>query len=289
MNGSLINGNVFSDYRDNILIDCNNPILAFKANRDRYTGAANQKAYAGHPHIASINSEDALTWNVFRTLQAKSKLDVLNSLLGEVLIKPKILIWTLAFDDQASSLQYDVGSLIRSIDGKHKGQITEPDLIICTENKIYVGECKLGTYNQYPAHLWDNKSSGSKTRYKDYFTDNDNPFIKSISNTDPFYHKVAYQLFRMAFYAHLLGKRLKKNPVLLSITNESWWNLETERQAPSKIWDQFCLKYIKSNELESRNIFWQDIHGCVQKDSSLQNLSDYLGKHRCLYKEVDIC
>lgn len=79
MNGSLINGNVFNDYRDNILIDCNNPILAFKANRDRYFGAANQKVYAGHPHIASINSEDALTWNAFRTLQAKSKLDVLNS------------------------------------------------------------------------------------------------------------------------------------------------------------------------------------------------------------------
>lgn len=105
MNGSLINGNVFSDYRDNILIDCNNPILAFKANRDRYFGAANQKVYAGHPHIASINSEDALTWNAFRTLQAKSKLDVLNSLLCEELVEPRILIWTLAFDDKASSLQ----------------------------------------------------------------------------------------------------------------------------------------------------------------------------------------
>ncbi len=89
------NGTVYYDYRDNIVIDRDNPILAFKANRDRYDDKK-QSAYAGMPMIGSIYSEDALTWNVFRILQSENSLHLLNHLFEEDLTDAKLLLWTYA-------------------------------------------------------------------------------------------------------------------------------------------------------------------------------------------------
>ena len=58
-----------SDFRQRIIVDPNSPIIAFKASRDRYTKLPRQAGYAGFPHLGSRQSEDALTWNVFRGLQ----------------------------------------------------------------------------------------------------------------------------------------------------------------------------------------------------------------------------
>ena len=46
---------VARDYRTEIIVDWDNPILAFKANRDRYTYPDQN---AGLPHLGSPNSED---------------------------------------------------------------------------------------------------------------------------------------------------------------------------------------------------------------------------------------
>jgi hypothetical protein len=63
---------VIWDYREKIIIDKNNPILAFKANRDRYSST--QGELTGKPYLGSNASEDALTWNVFLTLYEAKKL-----------------------------------------------------------------------------------------------------------------------------------------------------------------------------------------------------------------------
>lgn len=70
---------VVADYRERISIDGDSPILAFKANRDRYTNLPNQKYYAGLPHLGSLQSEDALTWNVLRSLQKVNRLDIIHT------------------------------------------------------------------------------------------------------------------------------------------------------------------------------------------------------------------
>ncbi len=41
---------VIEDFRDRILVDADSPLLAMKANRDRYTERGNQKKYAGLPY-----------------------------------------------------------------------------------------------------------------------------------------------------------------------------------------------------------------------------------------------
>lgn len=98
---------VVEDYRQRIIVDPDSPILAFKASRDRYT---NPSKYAGLPHLGSWQSEDALTWNVFRSLQKVSSLDIITNKLG--IGQPRgLLLWTLApeIDDVSAKLQYLTG------------------------------------------------------------------------------------------------------------------------------------------------------------------------------------
>lgn len=72
---------VVEDYRERIIVDPDSPILAFKANRDQYTNLPQQREYAGLPYLGSQASEDALTWNVFRSLQEADGLDLLTDKL----------------------------------------------------------------------------------------------------------------------------------------------------------------------------------------------------------------
>ena len=79
---NMINGKVNIDYRDNIMVDKNNPVLAFKANRDRFFKNGRQDIYAGLPHLGSINSEDAITWNLLRNLSLTNDFSPLENLIG---------------------------------------------------------------------------------------------------------------------------------------------------------------------------------------------------------------
>lgn len=74
-------GEAIEDYRKMIIIDANNPILAFKASRGRYVNLRNRAKYAGLPHLGSWQLEDALTWNVFRSLQKARSLGVITNKL----------------------------------------------------------------------------------------------------------------------------------------------------------------------------------------------------------------
>src|SRR5690606_29157407 len=149
---------VYKDYRNNIHIDKDNPVLAFKANRDRFIINGKQDVYAGLSQIGSINSEDAFTWNFVQHLSLSKDFSSLEKLLDRKLLNPKVLLWTLSFDDNSKELQYQVGSTIREIDGKFGGQITEPDIIIETDDDFVVFECKLGELNK-SKHLWKSHKS----------------------------------------------------------------------------------------------------------------------------------
>ena len=83
---------VAADYRMNIVADWDSPILAYKANKDRYVAP---HRYAGAPHLGSSHGEDAIVWNVFRGFQKAGQLDVLARHVG--ISEPRaLLIWGLA-------------------------------------------------------------------------------------------------------------------------------------------------------------------------------------------------
>lgn len=59
---------VFIDFRDNIIVDKNDPLVIEQGNNWKYT-----KGFVrGLSYLGSENSEDALMWNVFKTLTKKS-------------------------------------------------------------------------------------------------------------------------------------------------------------------------------------------------------------------------
>jgi hypothetical protein len=100
---------VVSDYHSRIIVDADNPILAFKANRNRYTNLSNQLKYAGLPYPESSESEDAMTWNVFRSLQKGSGLNRVSNLLG-IGEAQGLLLWTLLLRQRPSVPRFNTES-----------------------------------------------------------------------------------------------------------------------------------------------------------------------------------
>jgi hypothetical protein len=252
----IINEKVYEDYRDNILFDENNPVLAMKANRDRYT-IKKQTKYLGLPQIGSLSSEDALTWNIFREIKQRQELKAFEKVLNIKIDNPKILLWTLSFSQESNDLQFIVGNLIRKTDGKYKGQITEPDVIIDCDKYFIIVECKLGQKDMEPGHLWEsNGENGPEKRYDDYFSKD---YFLINENSKELYKNSCYQLYRMVFYTIESAKLLNKIPVFVSLTNKTWWNKNIKKYniTPEGLFNNFCKNV--NEEILLKNITWQDL------------------------------
>lgn len=136
----------------------------------------------------------------------------------------------------------------------------------------------MGRKGKRPSHLWESSSDkGPLKRYKDYFS-GDYPFSVIDENL---YTNEGYQLYRMAFYAYLLGNILGKKPELLSISNKTWWEIPSRNGSARDIWDKFS-RDLDVNKLSASNIFWQDITKVIEKDQQLNDLAEYLHNHICL-------
>jgi len=253
---------VVEDYRQRILVDAGHPILAFKANRDRFT----KGIYAGYPYLGSRNSEDALVWNVFRTLQLTGRLETITDLFG--LLRPAgLLFWSIADDTKDQDLQYRVGRVIRSVDGKRRGQITEPDVVIAGCEAVAVIECKLGEPNAKMSKAW----KGSGARWGDYLAEM--PDLLNLKD----YAQPAYQLIRMLFYARILGRELGLQPVLVSLSNQSSWALG--RPSMAEQWQDFVSRV--PADVRCVSMHWQQIaRRCAT--GGLDELAHYLTFHPCL-------
>lgn len=272
-------GKVAVDFRSRIIVEADSAILAWKANRDRYTRRS-QPSYAGLPYLGSQHSEDALTWNVFRSFQKARRLDIVCNELG--IGEPRsMLLWTLApeIDNVSAELQYAVGTLIRKSDGILLGQMTEPDVIILGSRGVAVIECKLSEREKPPSHLWEGSPDSVRKRLPIYRQAEPSLLKKDV--TDAQIAEI-YQLVRMAFYALQLGKSLRSAPVVVSLANENNWRLEIPRLAKSaaELWD-FFLDAVETPNLRKENVSWQRIGGLIT-DRSLDQLSYYLSTHPCL-------
>jgi len=156
---------VARDYRTEIIVDWDNTILACRANKERYT-RPNQ--HAGLPYLSSPCSEDAITWNAFRSFQKADSLDIITDKLG--IGEPRgLLLWAMApelggynaipkspeLGSVNAKLQYITGILLRNLEGILPGQITEPDVIILGTTGVAVGvACKLSEPEE-AKHLWE--------------------------------------------------------------------------------------------------------------------------------------
>jgi hypothetical protein len=196
------------DYRKNIIIDENNPILIWKAWRDRYSDEKHWKAgYGGKAYLSSPNGEDALTWNVFRALQmaGNAGLDIISEVFRISKEVKTILFWGCDVECHGEEQQL-LNILIRTIDGKYKGTMTEPDLVFITDREVVFVECKLNQRgNTSPWKTPDKKDKdkdkidGADKRFAIY----EEMFPELMCDNE---WRDVYQLIRQYVYARALGE-----------------------------------------------------------------------------------
>jgi hypothetical protein len=115
---------VFVDFKDNLIVDPNDPIIVRQARNWRYNGGI----VNGLSYLGSENSEDAMTWNVFKTLEKSIPEGWFSEIFPQIIldkneqfIDPMLRFWDKYFPP-----------LLRSIpDGE-----TLVDLTIETSNKL---------------------------------------------------------------------------------------------------------------------------------------------------------
>ena len=147
---------VYDDWRDNIVVDADAPPLAWKADRDTF-GA--NTSVPNHPRLASENSEDALSWNLFRTLERSGHLDVVARALG-LEDEFQVLYWYRPWDSARPlpeiKLALDRVEPWGKVGGRYQ---TETDVILKGRRYLVMVECKLGKPGTH-VHAWERGSKG---------------------------------------------------------------------------------------------------------------------------------
>jgi len=146
---------VYDDWRDNIVADPDAPPLAWKAGRDLF---GTNTSVPGSPYLASENSEDALSWNLFRTLERTDHLDVVARALG-LEDEFQVLYWYHPWD--SSEPLPEIKAALDRVEpwGRVGGRYqTETDVILKGQHYLVMVECKLGKPGAH-VRAWERGSS----------------------------------------------------------------------------------------------------------------------------------
>jgi hypothetical protein len=202
------------DYRQNLMTDPDNPILIQKAWRDRFSAKGHWDAgYGGQSYLGRPNSEDALTWNVFRSLQIAGEqgLQVISNTF-RVSSVGTILFWGCDVENRGEEQQL-LNILIRTVDGKHRGTMTEPDLVMITDQEVILVECKLNPPGR--TSPWRSSSEGSAKRFGTYVE-----LFPELAGLRDW--REVYQMVRQYVYARSLGEHLGKRPKAIPLINKDF-------------------------------------------------------------------
>jgi hypothetical protein len=231
---------VFSAYKDNISIDKDNPALKKKAEylREKYT----RGKVKGLSRLGSENSEDARSWDLFRTLQLHNDMKRYYGLIGIQDEFERILFWGL--DPDTAEFDGDLKSVLDDVEPPDlwKLQQTEPDMILIGKVAVVFNECKLGKPGNN-IDAWNRKEEFSakhklyKAKARLFFKQ---LFIEDFEEKGRRY----YQLMRNYIIGRNLANRLKKEFHLVVIVSE-------KNSARSGLTHQEEFKKFCSNLLDS--------------------------------------
>ena len=149
--------------------------------------------------IARDNSEDAVTWNVFRFLERNNLVGVtLSSIIGATLKSPEVIYWSFCQRENSSWSELNNA---REEFGEETKRGSEPDIIIKTDNALLFIEAKLTAGNEtVPSEMSNSKK---------YETGGDNWFSKVFKSA---YKTVAivekkYELLRFWLLGAWIAKQ----------------------------------------------------------------------------------
>jgi hypothetical protein len=257
------------DFRENLIVDQNNPILIQKAWREHDR--------QGWAYLAAPYGEDALVWNVFRSLDRPEgttrtypQREIVQMFFGLQAPVQELLFWGCNPDGTGES-QQQLSIALRTLDGKRKGTMTEPDLVVVTESEVCFVECKL-LFTPTPWSARERKSprtqleemldsaaegataalAGWQKRWDVYTAE---PITgQHLPQTPTADDAAVYQLIRNAIYAQRLAQKLGgKKAIVVSLVS----HLQTElHPRTSDLYAHFqnrCAGFVEVRE----PVYWE--------------------------------
>jgi hypothetical protein len=200
---------VYDDWRDNIVVDADAPPLAWKASRDTF-GA--NTSVPGYPRLASEDSEDALSWNLFRILERTGHLGVVARALG-LDDEFRVLYWHRPWD--AAEALPEIRAALKRVE-PWRGYHTEADVILEGRRCLVMVECKLGKPGAH-VRAWER---GSRSRIPPSYEEPLRDLLADMSKWEATMKRF-YQLLRHLVLAHELCRPggWPLEPHLLAIVN----------------------------------------------------------------------
>ncbi len=169
------------------------------------------KRFKRESRVARDNSEDALTWNIFRFMQTADLLQQwLGVLQGEESKVSDVIFWSYSCRTQGEWMQ-----LVNAREefGEVNRRGSEPDLIVETERAVCLIEAKLTAMN---------RTTPSSESTKKYLVGGGNWFNAVFTHE---YDTIAvvkekYELMRFWLLGSWIAKQLKKDFVLISLVTD---------------------------------------------------------------------
>ena len=209
--------------------------------------------------MARDNSEDALSWNVFRYLERTNQIsDLLSSINQPSVSSIELIYWSY------SQMDYGVWSQLvdaRSEFGEDPQRSSEPDIIVDSDRAIFFIEAKLAAGN--------NTKPSNLSERKKYLTGGDNWFER-VFNSD--YETISiekqkYELMRFWLLGSWMAERLGKDFYLVNLVREN----------REKNIENLFKPYIKTPmKRKFLRLTWESIYKYIKINSSLNSEKDKL-------------
>lgn len=280
---------VYTDYRENIIVDADSPILKWKANKKNERLRPNwfpvwvrDKFPEGFPYIASEHSEDVLSWNLFCSLQSIGKLGLIAEILNLGTDIETLSFWQHRLDQWSEQIDPEIQAVLDEMEPWGKGgarQQTETDVILRGRRHIIMVESKLGKPNAM-VKAWGRSGPLNRPMRCDYLEFMAKLSVKLFRDSFDFEQngRRFYQVFRNYLLGAALSQKWDTEFSLLTIVNSSNSNLEGRSHEEEFQSFQRLLA-------EPSNTFlmtWQQLWRILPNEPELSQLRQWLQSHPLL-------
>jgi hypothetical protein len=277
---------VYSDYRENIIVDPNHLVLRWKAEKERVSPQSFDQGVAsqfpqGLSRIASCHSEDALSWNVFRSLEKAWKLDVFTRLLGFLVVLETSSFWNRR---DGPAVPQDTQAVLNCMEpwGKNgKLQQTETDVMLRGGDHVVLVESKLGKPGaKIRAWVRSGPDRPMRHEYRQFIECLESRGVRLFNDSFEFEKDGwrFHQLFRNYLFGAGLALEWNVGFSLVTVVNSMNRNLGGRSHE-----EEFLA--FKAKLTRPSNTFlvtWQDLRGAIASEPSLALLHLYLSCYALL-------
>jgi hypothetical protein len=201
--------------------------------------------------IARDNSEDAVTWNVFRFLERNNLIDsALSPIIDATLTSSEVMYWSFSQTENSSWSELNKA---REEFGEERQRSSEPDIIISSPDALLFIEAKLTAGNE--------TKPSDTSNSKKYETGGDNWFSKVFSSD---YKTVAidekrYELLRFWLLGSWVAKQQESDFYLVNL-------VLSERE--KDIEADFGRHLRENQRMKFTRITWEDIYQQILNSGS---------------------